>query len=95
MVQRVCVLLAAVLLLTAANVHAEMIIDQFNTPDDQSLKVTAKQTLDSDVSRPVRPSTAGVIYRSGCFRASQAMLTCSPIPGAAYFTQGTGRQLQR
>ena len=95
MIQRVCVFLAAVFLLTAANVHAGLIVDQFNTPDDQSLKVTAKNKHDHSVSSASsaidgwRDVSLQLVSSSG--QPSYADVVADP--GELFFTQGTGQAI--
>jgi hypothetical protein len=89
---RASVFLAAVLLLGANIARAEIIIDQFNTPDDQSLKVTTKHAVDTSV---VLASSAIDGWRDISLHlvASQPMyVDVFSDPGAGlFFSQGTGQ----
>lgn len=94
MAQRTYVFLAAIFLLSAATVRADLIIDQFNTPDDQSLKVTSKpsQTVDTNVTQA--SSAIGGWHDISLHEvAGQPMyVDVFSDPGSGlYFSQGTGQ----
>jgi hypothetical protein len=92
MAQRAFVFLAAIFLLSAATVRADLIIDQFNTPDDQSLKVTTKNPVDTNVTQA---SSAIGGWRDISLHevAGQPMyVDVFSDPGSGlYFTEGTGQ----
>ncbi len=91
MIQRATIFVAAFFLLSATAVRAELVIDPFNTPADQSLRVTAASPNDSDTS-------AAATALGGWRDISLARVSGQPIyvdvfsdPGAGlYLSEGTG-----
>jgi hypothetical protein len=96
MIPRTCVILAAVFLLTAANVHADLIIDQFDGPAaGQSLVVTNK-TPDPHDSQADGSALGG--YRDiQLTRVSGQPIYVDvfgdPEDNGLFFTQGTGQAI--
>jgi hypothetical protein len=96
MVPRTCVILAAVFLLTAANIQADLLIDQFDGPDTgQSLVVTNKtpDPRDSQIDGSALGGYRDIELDRVLGQPSYVNVFGDPQDNGLFFSQGMGQAI--